>query len=112
MDRLGTVMRFLAAGSAALNEAGARSTLPPPRMVLPRGLVPGEAAWTASQAEEWAARFRELAASGHPRLLDPLPRRARARLWLAKRIDGAAIWLLGGGHERAVIALWRVTRRW
>lgn len=62
---------------------------------------------------EWAAAFRELAGKGgHPRLLDPLPFRLRARLWLTRRIDGAAIWLLDRGHERAAIALWRVTGQW
>lgn len=110
---LNAMMRFLAAGSAALNEAGARSTLPPPGTAFPCGLVPSEAGWTAGQVEEWATEFRKLAASGAPpRLLDPLPRRARLRLWLTKRVDSAAIRLLGSGHERAAIALWRVTGRW
>lgn len=45
-------------------------------------------------------------------LRESLPRRVRARLWLDMRIDDAASWLAEHGHERACVALWRVTGLW
>ena len=42
----------------------------------------------------------------------PLPRKVRTRLWLRRRIDGAAIWLAEHQHFRAAENLWRACGMW
>jgi hypothetical protein len=61
---------------------------------------------------ELAEAFRKAAAKGHPKLLTPLPWRVRLRLWLTRRVDGAAIWLVEHGRFRAAIGVWRACRLW
>ena len=60
---------------------------------------------------QWQERFRA-GAFGAPRLLMPLPRRIRFRLWRERRIDRAAIRLVDAGHHRAAIRLWRAFGMW
>lgn len=48
------------------------------------------------------------------KLLDPLPRRVRARLWLQRHvIDAPAIWLCGHHGWRLAIVWWKwIWRQW
>lgn len=45
---------------------------------------------------------------GTARLLDTLPRRARVRLWAARRVNSAGIWLVEHEHFGMAKALWRI----
>jgi hypothetical protein len=47
-----------------------------------------------------------------PKLLDPLPRRVRLRLWLTDCRDAVAIWLVYRNHLRAAEWTWRLTGGW
>jgi hypothetical protein len=47
---------------------------------------------------------------GRVRVLTPLPRRVRLRLWLAGRRDAVAVGLVQHGHFRAALWTWRLTR--
>jgi hypothetical protein len=76
--------------------------------------------WPPSSEDlaEWQRRFEEantpaaMRRAWKQQLRESLPRRVRARLWLDMRIDDVATWLCDHGHERAAIALWRVTGLW
>jgi hypothetical protein len=67
---------------------------------------------TAEQVRELRAAFGEASAGGEPRLLTPLPRGVRLRLWRDKRIDGVAVWLTGRRQYHAAMWLWRAARLW
>jgi len=47
-----------------------------------------------------------------PRLLTPLPRSLRRRLWLRRRVDDAACWLACRDHGTAARRLWKLFRMW
>jgi hypothetical protein len=47
-----------------------------------------------------------------PKLLDPLPRRVRLRLWLTGCRDAVAIWLVYRNPLRAAEWTWRLTGGW
>jgi hypothetical protein len=48
-----------------------------------------------------------------PRILMPdLPRRVRARLWLAHQVDSAAIWMVCHEHFTAARVLWKIAGQW
>jgi hypothetical protein len=49
---------------------------------------------------------------GSVRVLTPLPRRVRFRLWLAGHRDAVAIWLAQHGRFRAAGWAWRLTGGW
>jgi hypothetical protein len=57
---------------------------------------------------------RELqqATAAPPRLLDPLPRKVRVRLWLHGHVDDAAYWLVCHDHCTAAWRLWQLFRMW
>jgi hypothetical protein len=73
---------------------------------------------TGAELAEWQRRWEQANTPAAMRrawkrqLRESLPRRVRARLWLDMRIDDAASWLAEHGHERACVALWRVTGLW
>ena len=82
-----------------------------PRQYVPPGGVPTVDADppTDEQYEQLRAAWERF---GHPRLLAPLPRRVRFRLWCERRIDRAAIALVNAGHYRAAERLWRAFGLW
>jgi hypothetical protein len=41
-----------------------------------------------------------------------LPRRARARLWMTRRVDLSASWLVVHVHWRAGMLLWKACGMW
>jgi hypothetical protein len=47
-----------------------------------------------------------------PRLLTPLPRKVRFRLWYHRQVDKAAIWLVDRGRLRAAENVWRTFGTW
>jgi len=70
---------------------------------------------TPEQMDELTARWKggwERDRNKLPKLLTPLPRRVRVRLWLEHRVNGAGIWLAGHGHWKAAERLWRVCGMW
>ena len=66
---------------------------------------------TTEQINQFKAEW-ERKAHGHPRLLTPLPRRVRLRLWAARRVDLAAIWLVEHERHEAAIRLWKAFGIW
>lgn len=46
------------------------------------------------------------------KLLDPLPRQVRARLWINRRINLTATWLVVHVHWRAGKWLWQACGKW
>jgi len=62
--------------------------------------------------DDLAAEFEHACRTGRVKLLDPLPRKVRLRLWCQHRIDGAAIWLVEHHHFAAAEYLWRATGGW
>lgn len=77
-------------------------------------IVPGaEASLTAEQAEQFAAQWlRRSWDIGKITLPTQLPRRVRLRLWCARRVDLAAIWLVERDRHEAAIRLWRIFGMW
>lgn len=72
-------------------------------------------AWDVSEKE--LAKLHEelrrtLANWEPPRLLTPLPRRARLRLAVSHKVDRAAIWLVDRRHLRTAGLLWKTFRLW
>jgi hypothetical protein len=74
---------------------------------------------TVPMSDDVAAKFRQefeatWERSRHKpvKLLTPLPRRVRLRLWLERRVNHAGIWLAGHGHWKAAERLWRVCGMW
>jgi hypothetical protein len=63
-------------------------------------------------ARRWREHFSDLALPHKYRLLTPLPRRVRFRLWRRRRVDLAAIWLVRHRRFRAAVALWRAFGMW
>ena len=64
-------------------------------------------------ADKWRSAYVEsVRRHPYPRLMTPLPRRIRVRLWMQRRITGSGIWLIDHGHSSAAIALWRACRMW
>lgn len=58
------------------------------------------------ELQQLRARFEKtLAGNQHPRLLTPLPRRARFRLAAGRVRNGIGIWLCERGQ-------WRLAKRW
>lgn len=47
-----------------------------------------------------------------PRLLDELPWRVRLRLWITRRVDLIACWLILHGRPREAEWLWRACGMW
>jgi hypothetical protein len=82
--------------------------------------VDGEHYWPPSSEDlaEWQRRFEfantPAAVARHQRreMRRLLTRRTRFRLWWRKQLTAAGILLLHHGHERACVALWRVTGLW
>ena len=59
-----------------------------------------------------AALEKQLARGRHPRLMTPLPRRTRLRLWRDHRVNTVAAWLCAHHGDRAAVALWRAFGMW
>jgi hypothetical protein len=72
------------------------------------GFKPTEAQLAAIRA----GLERQLARGHHPRLLTPLPRRTRLRLWRDRRVDTITAWLCAHHGCRAAVALWRAFGMW
>lgn len=72
--------------------------------------------WTPAETDpaEWAQfaeEWRRIASKpARYRLLTPLPRRTRLRLWLTGRVDAVSIWLVCHGCSAAADWLWRAAR--
>lgn len=45
-----------------------------------------------------------------PKLLTPLPRRVRLRIWRRKQLTSLGIWLADRGHLAAATRLWKIFR--
>jgi hypothetical protein len=68
---------------------------------------------TDAQTAELREHFeRAMRAPCRYRLLTPLPRRVRARLWVTRRVDGIGIWLVGHRRFAAAQAWWQVCGTW
>jgi hypothetical protein len=75
--------------------------------------APGtENTWTEEQLAAFAAEWRRKYAGPRPKLLTPLPRRVRLRLWCARQVDRAAIRLVDRGRYAAAERLWRAFGMW
>ena len=71
----------------------------------------GECEWgiTRAEFEDFARCWAESASKPlKTRLLTPLPRRTRLRLWATSLVDRAGGWLVGHGHVKAARILWRI----
>jgi hypothetical protein len=66
---------------------------------------------TGEQLDRLKAEW-ERQRNGRPRLLTPLPRRVRFRLWRRRQVDRAAIWLVDHGRFGAAERLWRAFGMW
>lgn len=66
----------------------------------------------ADEIQSLKSRLDDSMRNGTVRILTPLPRRVRVRLWFTHRIDGAGIWLVDHGHMDAAERLWRVCGLW
>jgi hypothetical protein len=75
------------------------------------GIITVRHVLTAGQLEQLRAEWERIPRQP-PRLLTPLPRRTRLRLWLARQADHTAIWLLNHDHDIAAGRLWRLTGHW
>jgi hypothetical protein len=74
--------------------------------------APGtENTWTEEQLAAFAAEWRRKYAGQRLKLLTPLPR-VRLRLWLTKKVDRAAIWLVDHDRYGAAERLWRAFGMW
>lgn len=68
----------------------------------------------AHQAERQrlVTAFEHAHRTGHVKLLTPLPRKVRLRLWCTSLINKAGYWLVCHDHIRAAERLWRACRMW
>ena len=67
---------------------------------------------TAEQVEAFAAAFEKAMAKGKLRVLTPLPRRIRLRLWAHRRIDGLCAFLCAHGGWQLAIGVYRACGMW
>ena len=67
----------------------------------------------ADDVAAFERQLREAMTRGAPvRLLTPLPRKVRLRLWYSRQVDKAAIWLVDRGRLRAAEGVWRTFGKW
>ena len=66
---------------------------------------------TAAELDELAERWKA-AQHGPVKLLTPLPRKVRLRLWASHQVDRLAIWLVSHGRPLAGELVWRACGRW
>jgi hypothetical protein len=59
-----------------------------------------------------AAKFERAYRDGQVKLLTPLPRKVRLRLWLHSQADRIGCWLCDHRHPEAAIAFWRACGMW
>jgi hypothetical protein len=75
----------------------------------PDGAVPLTDEQVDRLRAEWERKVRQ---RGRLRVLTPLPRRVRLRLWRARQVDRAAIWLADRKRYGAAQLLWRACGTW
>ncbi|HEV2375187.1 MAG TPA: hypothetical protein VGS19_23885 [Streptosporangiaceae bacterium] len=86
-----------------MTENDGQGHLVPPAWLEANGL-------TAEELERFKADFERANRTGRVKILTPLPRRVRARLWLRARVTGVGVWLMDHGRYGLAEALWRVCR--
>jgi hypothetical protein len=82
-----------------------RGHLVPPGWLEANGFTPES--W-----QRFVDEFGRECRTGRVRLLTPLPRRTRLRLWRQRRIDGIACWLAEHVSPGVAIVLWRACGMW
>lgn len=67
---------------------------------------------TEDEIQRWVAEFERAQRAGHVKLLTPLPRKVRLRLWFARQVDRAGGWLVEHGRFGLAKALWLACGGW